>query len=133
METTDRFHHIIDVMVHPISKFLHHNLTSLDTSNLVFYFDSHLGNLSILLLLFYCQFSVSRLFLRLFDVHPGWGKSLEPRILPNGTAFRKLIASSSVIFLSCFFPSWASLKNTTLPLRSLMTLFLTVCAFFLPV
>ena len=74
MQSTSRFHHIIDVVVYPIAAFLNDNLTPFDTPNVVLYGDPNFGNLTILLFLSLAQFPVAGLFLRLLIVTPAGAK-----------------------------------------------------------
>jgi hypothetical protein len=42
MQSARGFHHIIDIVSHPVAKFLHHNLAPLDAAQMVFNFNANL-------------------------------------------------------------------------------------------
>ncbi len=76
-------------MVDPIAQRLHQNLTPFDAANMVFHFDAKAENALVVQLINRGERAISGLLLGLLDRYPVRGKPLEPRILPQRTAWGK--------------------------------------------
>jgi hypothetical protein len=123
------------IVIHPIAKFLHHNLTAFDAAGWC-----STSDLRILILLFDSPpLGRYRKILRLWassllaESWPFWGIALKAAILPQGTVWRKLIASSSSrILLSCFsLHRYHSGNHQISPARSRMRDVISRVCFFL--
>lgn len=104
MQSAGRFHHVIEVMVRPIAKRLHQNLTPFDAPNVVFDFNPDARNTVVVQLVNGGQRPVSGFLFRLLNGHPLRRKPLKPIVLPYRTAFGKcqlfLIGNRLVVLLS---------------------------------
>jgi hypothetical protein len=55
MQSTSSLHHIIGKVIRPVAQRMHHNVASLDDTNVMFNLNSLFGNFSISLLLMVSQ------------------------------------------------------------------------------
>ncbi len=82
VQPASRLHDIIDVVIRPVPKLVHHNIAAFDATNVMFNLNPFARNFSIVLFIGLTQTLMARLFLGLPNGDSRGSKPLKSRILP---------------------------------------------------